>query len=218
MSGLRASLLVVAVAVASLAAPSVSAEPEADAPVDEGFPEAARRPRLPAPTPIHLSAGGGVFQPWDGDRGFNVNASAHVGVGSDRFWIGGEVEYRRYEAEFKRDYQPDSNTAAFRFSFQYHPFPWWPVSPYVGIQTGFAFHIVSDQEDDAGDSVRNEGSIGFSLVGLAGVEFPLFSDRLHLYIEGRVDNTSDIWKRKGGNYQVDQVGGYSGMSGLRMRF
>lgn len=170
--------------------------------------------------PVHLSVGGGVFQPWDGDLGFDVSGTAHVGLGSDRFWLGGELEYRRFEADLKQGYHPDMNSFVVRFSFQYHPFPDAIVSPYVGIGVGAALHKVDDNHlrSDPNDKVRSDVSGGLSLVGLAGVEAPLFTPRLQLFLEGRLGNGSDLWKRKGGNWQSDQVDGITGMSGLRLRF
>lgn len=170
--------------------------------------------------PLHLSVGGGVFQPWDGNRGFDVSGSLHVGLGSDRFRLGGEIEYRRFEVELKRGYRPDMNSFALRFSFQYHPLPEALLSPYLGIGVGVALHKVDDNHSrfDPSDRLRSDVSGGLSLIGLAGLEAPLFTPRLHLFVEGRLGNGSDVWKRKGGNWQTDQVDGITGMSGLRFRF
>jgi hypothetical protein len=58
-----------------------------------------------------------------------------------------------------------------------------------------------------------------TLLGLVGLEVPLrFLGPMSVFGEGRVGNSSDIWKRKGGNYQMDQIGGVTGMAGLRLRF
>ena len=203
--------------VIALAVPVSAQEPAEDG-SGAGFPEAAKRPKRKKPIPLHLSLGGGVFEPWDGDRGYSVSASVHAGLGSDRFWVGGEFEYRRYEAEVKRVFSPDMNSFLIRFSFQYHPFPAWVVSPYCGVQVGIAVHQAADLSDDTGNVAREKVSGGLTLLGLAGAEVPLFTSRLHFFAEGRLGNTSDLWKRKGGNWQVDQVDGITGMGGLRFRF
>jgi hypothetical protein len=169
--------------------------------------------------PFHLNLGGGVFQPWDGDTGHTVSGMLHRGFGSDRFWVGGEVEYRRYEPDLKRGYQPDMDTWAVRFQFQYHPFPKAIVSPYVGVAVGFLVSRVEQNRASDGDRVRDDVSGGTTLLALAGFEIPLpFVDPLQLFAEGRLGNASDAWKRKGGNYQMDQVGGVTGLCGLRVRF
>jgi hypothetical protein len=168
-----------------------------------------------------VSAGAGVFSPWDGNDGHNVALMIHKGFGSDRFWVGGELEWRYFEAEVKQDFRPDYNTFALRFHFQYHPFPKAVVSPYVGIAVGVVLNKVDDNHSrvDPSDKVRSDVSGGMTLLGLAGLEVPLrFLGPMSVFGEGRVGNGSDIWKRKGGNYQMDQIGGVTGMAGLRLRF
>ncbi len=184
-------------------------------------PAPAKRAKPPKqPIPIHVSVGSGYFAPWDGSDGFDVSAMIHAGLGSDRFWVGGEFEYRRFEAELKSNYKPDMNSFALRFSFQYHPFPKAVVSPYVGISVGLVLNKVDDNHasGDPSDKVRSDVSGGTSILGVAGAEVPLGSPRLMLFGEGRLGNTSDLWKRKGGNYQTDQIDGITAMGGLRFRF
>ena len=183
--------------------------------------DAPAGPKVAKPKPLHLSVGSGVFLPWDGNRGFNVSGTLHVGLGSDRFWVGGEFEYRHFEAEFKQDFRPDTNSFALRFQFQYHPFPAAVLSPYVGIAVGAVLHKVDDNHSslDPTDKLRSDVSGGLTMLGLAGVEVAIpFVDRLHVFGEARLGNTSDLWKRKGGNYQIDQADGFTGMGGLRVRF
>jgi hypothetical protein len=172
------------------------------------------------PIPFHLSLGAGFFAPWDGNDGFNVSGAGHVGLGSDRFWVGGEVEYRRFEPELKRDFRPDMNSFALRFSFQYHPWPKAIVSPYVGVSVGVLLNKVDDNHSrvDPNDKLRSDVSGGLTLLGVAGAEVPLGTQRLHLFAEGRLGNSSDLWKRKGGNWQTDQIDGITAMGGLRFRF
>ena len=184
-------------------------------------PAPARRAKPPKqPVPIHLSLGSGFFVPWDGDDGFDVSGMLHAGLGSDRFWVGGEFEYRRFEAELKSNYKPDMNTFALRFSFQYHPFPQAVVSPYVGISVGLVLNKVDDNHarGNPSDKVRSDVSGGTSMLGVAGAEVSLGTPQLMLFAEGRLGNTSDLWKRKGGNYQTDQIDGITAMGGLRFRF
>jgi hypothetical protein len=171
-----------------------------------------------AKSPLHLSAGAGAFLPWDGDTGFDVSMLVHKGLGSDRFWLGAELEYRRYEVELKRDYEPRYDTLAARFSFQYHPFPQAPVSPYAGIGVGLQLSRVGETHS-GGERVRHRVSGGTTLLGVAGVDLGAgLLGPLTLFAEARVGNSSDLWDREGGNFQLDQIDGFTGMGGLRLRF
>jgi hypothetical protein len=216
--------LLIAQAAGAEEAPAGSAVEPATESGTESATESSTRPDAQTtskPLPVHVSIGSGVFLPWDGKRGYNVSGTAHLGLGSDRFWVGGEFEYRHFEAEVKQDFRPDYNSFALRFQFQYHPFPAAVISPYVGIGVGVVLHKVDDNHSslDSSDKLRSDVSGGFTLLGLAGIEVPIpFVDRLHVFGEGRLGNTSDFWKRKGGNFQMDQADGITGMGGLRIRF
>ncbi len=170
--------------------------------------------------PVHVGVGSGVFRPWDGNSGYNLLASAHVGLGSDRFWVGAEFEFRKFQAELKRDFHPDMNSFAIRFSFQYHPFPQWWLSPYVGVSVGLQANRVEEnkQRYPPFQRVRDDWSGGTSLLALAGFQVPLFTERLHFFGEGRIGTSTDIWERSNGNVQFDQVGGIAGLGGLRVSF
>ena len=204
--------------VGLLASGATAAEPAAA----EQAPAPALEQERRAGVPLHLSIGSGVFSPWDGDSGYNVSGTLHAGLGSDRFWVGGEFEYRHFEGRIKQNFRPDYNSFVLRFNFQYHPFPKAVVSPYMGIAVGVVLNKVDDNHQsggvNAGDRVRSDVSGGFSMVGLAGLEIPLVRERVQVFAEGRLGNTSDLWKRKGGNYQMDQIGGVTGMGGLRFSF
>jgi hypothetical protein len=188
--------------------------------VAEDAPAAEKKKENRASAPVHLSLGSGVFVPWDGDTGYNVSGTVHVALGSNRFWLGGEFEYRRFDADVKQDFRPTYNSFALRFNFQYHPFPDFVLSPYVGIAVGAVLNKVDDNHSrvDPSDKLRSDLSGGLTLLGLAGVEVPLFTQQLQLFAEVRLGNTSDLWKRKGGNYQIDQIDGFTGMGGVRFRF
>ena len=60
---------------------------------------------------------------------------------------------------------------------------------------------------------------GFSLLGLIGAQLSLSDETpVSAFVEGRVGTTTDFWKKKGGNFQYDQVGGFVASAGLRWRF
>ena len=218
---LKCASLVIGTACIALGPESAFAqEPVQEKELEQAPAKSARPAKESKPIPFHLSLGSGVFIPWSGDAGFNVSGSAHVGLGSDRFWVGGELEYRRFESRLKTDFRPDTNSFALRFSFQYHPFPRAIVSPYAGISVGLMLHKVDDNHSrvDPNDKLRSDVSGGFTMLGVGGVEVPLGTQRLHLFAEGRLGNSSDLWKRKGGNWQTDQVDGITAMGGLRFSF
>ena len=57
------------------------------------------------------------------------------------------------------------------------------------------------------------------MLGLVGAEAMLpGSERFSLFAEGRFEALSDIWKKRGGNWQYDDVGGITGLVGVRTRF
>jgi len=199
----------------------LSALGTASAHAEDGTPVTPPESHHGSVRPYHLSVGSGTFRPWDGNRGYDVSAMFHRGFGSDRFWVGAELEFRHFEAEIKQDFRPDYDSYGVRFQFQYHPFPKAILSPYVGVGVGFLIHSVEDEYASGapGDKVRGRVSGGTTLLGLAGVEMPVpFAPALQIFGEARIGNASDLWKRKGGNYQMDQVGGFTGMGGLRVRF
>jgi hypothetical protein len=172
-------------------------------------------------SPLHVSSGVGVFLPWDGDVGFNALAQVHTGMESDRFWVGGELEYRRYAAELKPGFEPDYNTFALRFSLQYHPLPEETISPYVGFGIGIQLSKVDNAHSrvDRTDRIRQNFSGGPTVVGVAGADFTFEDlDPVSFFVEGRLGYTTDLWVRKGGSFQADQIGGFTGMGGARLRF
>ena len=169
----------------------------------------------------NVSLSGSAFQPWYGDVGQGGIASAQVELREGRFWIGIEVEYRAFDANLGGGFGPDYESVLARGLFHYHPFPDAALSPYVGLATGIALHL-SDRDDVVNGEerpIRRRASGGTTLLGLAGVQAPVPGVRgLFLFVEGRVETAGDLWKKRGGNWQYDQVGGVTGTGGLRVRF
>jgi len=92
------------------------------------------------------------------------------------------------------------------------------LSPYVGIGVGFQLSHV-EKTHVGGRRVREGVGGGSSLLGAAGLDLvvPAF-DPVRLFAEARAGNTTDLWKRKGGNFQTDQIDGFTGMAGVRLHF
>jgi len=172
---------------------------------------------------VYLSFSAGYFRPWDSadDGGFQLALSGVKTLGRDRFWLGAEIEYRHSAVDVKSGFSPDYDTVLVRYLFQYHPWPEARISPYVGVGSGLALHVVDRYARVDGDKqrIRTPVSGGFSLLGILGAQTSLSSDSpIRAFVETRFGNTSDIWKKKGANWQLDQVGGFTAAAGLRWSF
>lgn len=170
---------------------------------------------------VWIGASAGAYIPWDGEVGASIAASMLVPFHRDRFWVGGELEYRRFEANVKRGFSPDYHSVLARYVLQYHPFRDAFVSPYVGVGSGIAIHVVERRGHRAGERHRfRHGTSGGSiLMGLVGLETKLFGrESLEGFVEGRFESVSDLWKAKGGNWQYEEIGGATVMLGARTRF
>lgn len=198
VSGLVTSIVVASGTVFFCAAPACSEEAE-----------------------LNISLGGAVYEPWDGETGHGVILSAQYALLERRFWIGLEVEHRRYDVNLESDFSPTYDSVLFRGLFHFHPFPDATFSPYVGVGTGVALHFTDRNGGNDGDrrKYRRRFSPGTTFLGLAGVQTLLpGTSRLSLFGETRIETASDIWKKRGSNWRYDQVGGVTGMLGLRARF
>jgi hypothetical protein len=172
---------------------------------------------------VHLSFSAGYFRPWDSadSGGFQLALSGMKSLGRDRFWIGGEIEYRHSTVDVKSNFSPDYDSVLVRYLFQYHPWPEARVSPYVGIGSGLALHVVDRYARIDGDKrrFRHPVSGGFTLLGIVGAQTSLSSSTpISAFVEARFGTTSDIWKKKGANWQFEQVGGFTASAGLRWSF
>lgn len=172
---------------------------------------------------VHLSFSAGYFRPWDSadSGGFQLALSGMKSLGRDRFWLGGEIEYRHSTVDAKSGFSPDYDSVLVRYLFQYHPWPEARVSPYVGIGSGLALHVVDRYARINGDKqrVRHPVSGGFTLLGLVGAQTSLSSSTpISAFAEARFGTTSDVWKKKGANWQFEQVGGFTASVGLRWSF
>ena len=49
---------------------------------------------------VHVGAGGGYFEPWEGEGGFSVMGQVLWSTGSERFRFGGEIGYTPYDTDF----------------------------------------------------------------------------------------------------------------------
>ena len=178
-------------------------------------------PTLAAEAEINVSLAGGVAQPWDGDPGHSVILSAQVALERRRMWIGLEIEQRSFSAQLTNSFEPDYDSVIIRGLFHFHPLPDARISPYAGLGVGIALHVADPYGDVNGVRTRRRDSIsgGSSFLALLGVQTAIpVSEHLSLYAEGRLESLTDLWKKRGATLRYDQVGGVTGMIGLRLRF
>lgn len=170
---------------------------------------------------LNFSLSGGVFQPWSGDVGHSAIFSAQYAHRSDRFWIGIEIEHREFDANVGSGFRPEYDSVLFRGLFHYHPFPEWTLSPYVGLGTGLALHVVDRKGRVNGERRRYREPVsgGTTFLGLAGIQTRVpGTQRLSVFAEARIESAADLWEKRGASWRYDQVGGVTGSVGLRFRF
>ena len=176
-----------------------------------------------------VGAGGGVFVPWKGEVGYSVSAHAMGSILGDHLRLGGEFEFRRFDTEITGsawfdDFftaEPNYSDTTYenynlRFLVSYHPIPESVFSPYVGIGIGIAINVVDDQAR----LFRDEVSGGFGMLTLVGAELPFPGlEHLFFFTEARAGFVLDIWDDNvRDTVEADEIGGFTGMGGLRLRF
>ncbi|MEZ4352246.1 MAG: hypothetical protein R3F16_01110 [Myxococcota bacterium] len=190
-----------------------------------------------------VSAGGGVFDPWKGSPGYEVSASL-LGTYEDMPYlrVGIELAHRRAEAKVVKAWNVDFES--YRFSVVLHGclLPDVPVQPYLGGRVTVAYN-----DGDAGDvelrrpdyDVQRSDTPGLGAALLAGLDVPL-GGRVVLFgevsvgtdvlaTEGKNDRRRDAPRSDGDGIDLsphfdlppftgDEIGGVSGVAGLRFRF
>ncbi len=169
-----------------------------------------------------LSAGGGIFYPFQGKSGFNAVVQA-AGKISPQERFGVELEYRNAEVELFNAKDIDTESFIIRGIGQYFFRP-GGISPYVGLGINFAINVFDEKEIERKRSSINitQGwGFGYGLLGLLGVEVPV-GGGLAFFGEGRVSGDIQFtrYKRRSGKNKlsVESLSGLTGMGGLRMRF
>ncbi len=169
-----------------------------------------------------ISAGGGIFYPFQGKSGFNAVVQA-AGKISPQEQFGVELEYRNSEVELFNAKDIDTESFIVRGIGQYYFFP-SGISPYIGLGINFAINVFDENEIERQRSSLNitQGwGFGYGLLGLLGVEVPV-GGGVAFFGEGRVSGDIQFTrfkKRSGKNkLSVESLSGLTGMGGLRMRF
>jgi len=179
----------------------------------------------PASARLVLSAGGGVFDPWYGSTGYEIDAAVMGTLGQSQSWrLGGEFAYRTADTGIQNVDNVDFDAYRFSFLVHYRLLVGKIIEPYLGARLGFAVYRIDNHKIERERSSRDVNSSGFGLgaSALAGIDFPL-GDRFALYGELSVgadvlwsdDGREDLF---GSSKASDGVGGVTGVAGIRLRF
>jgi hypothetical protein len=183
-----------------------------------------------------FSAGAGANVPWEGDTGYSVMGSVGTTLFTDFVRLAGEFEYRNSETQLDlSSVSPGLGTIGMSVkTYDLRAIARWVVfphsiTPYVGFGAGFKLVAADDRElkqaladalsipiSTLGETQSYGVSAGF--LGLAGLEVPLFNEHFALYAEIRADYT---WELTDGVSRVldnDNLGSFTGMGGVRLRF
>ncbi len=171
---------------------------------------------------VVISAGGGIFYPFQGKSGFNGVIQA-AGKISSQERLGVELEFRKYETELFNAKNIDTKSYIVRGIGQYFFRP-HGISPYIGLGINFAVNTFDEDEIERKRSsvnVKHGWGFGYGIMGLLGVEVPV-GGGLAFFGEGRVSGDFQLTrykKRSGKNkLRVENLSGLTGMGGIRMRF
>jgi hypothetical protein len=179
----------------------------------------------PASARLVLSAGGGVFDPWYGSTGYEINAAVMGTLGESQSWrLGGEFAYRTADTGIQDVDNVDYDAYRICFLVHYRFLVGKIIEPYLGARIGFAVYSIDNHKIERERPSRDVDSTGFSLgaSALAGIDVPL-GDRFALYSEVSV-GADVLWSDDGqedsygSSRASDGVGGVTGVAGIRLRF
>jgi len=181
----------------------------------------------PASSGLIFSAGAGGVSPWEGDGGYSIAASLGNTVFSEHTRLALEFEYRNTEATVDLEgldpVKLPVHTYDLRGLFRFVVNP-GGFTPYLGFGGGLKLIAVNDSalKEQIGlpGSLSSTNSYGVSgtLMALLGLEMPLFTDNLAIFVEARGDYA---WEFTDGVTELlnnGHAGAFTGMGGLRLSF
>jgi hypothetical protein len=180
---------------------------------------------LPARAQLSLGAGGEVAIPWDGDSGWGASVEALYRLPARGWRFGGEFEYRHYQSEFFGANDVDVDSYQIRLIAHYL-FDLGPIWPYVGLGLHSAVNVIDDEAIEAQVPFVNVDESGASIgaTAIAGVEVPLF-DCLSIFAEARAGVDAQLTEEDDDcnfcdddDVGVEELGGFAGRGGVRIRF
>lgn len=179
----------------------------------------------PASARLVMNAGAGVFDPWYGAVGYEVDVAALATLGKlERWRLGGEFSFRSADTGVADVDSVDFES--YRLSFVVHCrfLMGQVIEPYVGARLTTAITRIDNGKvnDERPSRDVQQSGYGLGASAIVGVDVPL-GDRLALYGEASVgadivwidDGTDSLY---GGGITSDGIGGVSGIAGLRVRF
>ena len=181
----------------------------------------------PASARLVLSTGAGVFEPWQGSTGYELDAAMLATIGQRQNWrVGAEFSYRRAESRILRVNNIEFHSYRLSFVAHYRFLVREIIEPYIGLRLSVAVNSVNDEQIERGQPTRrvSEGSGGVGAAGIVGLDVP-FGDHFAIYSE--VSLGADVlWLHNGNNdddwdltpYVSEGIGGVSGVAGIRVRF
>jgi hypothetical protein len=178
-----------------------------------------------------LGLGGGYFAPWQGEHGHQAQLELLAESPSGHFRIGGEFVHRQFDTRVFDVKSVEVNSYSFDLLMHYVLNP-GGLTPYLGAGIGLQANDLSKRDLKRASSaldVRDDVGLGYGLFGLLGLELPISRDAV-LFAEGRLNLAYQITGRNGARVYADyykdgvdktaveDLGGGSGVFGLRVRF
>lgn len=173
----------------------------------------------PAAAQTGVSLQAGAFQPWTGDVGNEFAGSVLTRVGRERsFRLGGEFMYREFETEFFGVDDIELESWRLAFVFHYVILPRAFIQPYLGAKFNVAVNLV---DGDAIEAARPELDVidvgtGVGIAGVVGFDVPI-GDHFAIYGEGTFSADLQLTD-EGGDLDTENIGGVSGVGGIRILF
>jgi len=165
-----------------------------------------------------MGAGAGVFTPFEGSPGVNVLLRGHTDEDDSPWRFGAELEYRNYKSDIFGVENVDFDSISLRGIVQY-VFRIEPVRPYVGAGIGINLNIFDGnkvEDEISGSETLADFGTGIGVVGMGGLELPL-GETFALFGEARAGVDFQLTSESD-DIGAENLGGFSGMGGLRVRF
>ena len=178
----------------------------------------------------YVAVGGGALVPWEGDTGYSLVGELGTTVFTKHIRLNLEFEYEKYDVDVGLSgYSlPDASLHVRNYDLRtVVRFVFFPksLSPYVGVGAGINLIEIDDRDIKTALGIpaltgSNPKSYGFSfgLVALAGVEAPVFTNRLRLYAEARTSVDWELSDPVVSTLTNANFGNFTAMAGLRVFF
>ncbi len=167
-----------------------------------------------------VGVGGGYFVPWQGNGGHASTVHVLAASPGGHFRVGGEFLYRSYETRIFDVNDVDIDTYEVNVALHYLFNP-GGISPYLGLSTGLLVNKIRKTEvQDRRPEIRvsEDVGVGWGVAAIAGLEIPL-SDHFAFYGEVRAGVAGqDTDQDDHGDRETEDVGGATGILGIRYRF